>query len=111
MTKSTETTRDVDWQDRLIALETRLDALRDEVRTRRVAVVDDRGAERCAIGVDPSGETVELRLTAPKGRSGVLVTSLGDAEGSGAFATLDDRGDIAVMLDDSGLRNIDEIRA
>lgn len=53
----------VELRQRVAALERELAALRDEVRTRRLVLVDDQEEERVIAGVD--GEVAEVRVRVP----------------------------------------------
>ena len=65
---------------RLAALERSVRAMADEIRTRRLVVVDDRGRARLVTEV--VGETAELRLELPNGPPGDRATVPDDGDGS-----------------------------
>ena len=67
-------------QARLAALEQSVRAMADEIRTRRLVVVDDLGRVRLVTEV--VGETAELRLELPGGAPGDRATGPDDEAGS-----------------------------
>jgi hypothetical protein len=82
--------------------------LREEVRTRRLVVVEDDGFPRVVAEAQGLYGGVEVRSRAgerPAVASGLFVVDAGDGDPANAGAQLSDAGDVVALLDVSGGRS------